>query len=117
MAIFDKYDLSTIANAVDILYQRAFDSEELAPYFKNINMEKLRNHQVELLSHVMGGPITHRIEKLQAAHQKLNIPSVHFYLIATLLQQSLDEVGIEDCDIKQIMGVVESARNQIVKAP
>lgn len=117
MAIFDKYDLSTIAKAVDLLYQRALDSKELAPYFKNINMDKLRNHQLELLSHVMGGPITHRIETLQAAHQKLNIPSPHFDLISTLLRQSLSDVGIEDRDIKQIMGVVESARNQIVKAP
>lgn len=116
MAIFDKYDLDTIAKAVDLLYQRALDSEELVPYFTNINMDKLRNHQVELLSHVMGGPITHRIDALQAAHQKLHIPSTHFDLIATLLQQSLGDVGIEDRDIKHIMAVVESARNQIVKA-
>ncbi len=116
MAIFDKYDLSTIAKAVDLLYQRALESEALAPYFININMSQLRNHQLELLSHVMGGPITHRVETLKAAHQKLNIPGAHFDLIANLLQQSLSDVGIEDRDIKHIMEVVESTRNRIVKA-
>ena len=116
MAIFDKYDLSAIAKAVDLLYQRALDSAELASYFKKINMQQLRDHQIELLSHVMGGPITHRVGTLTAAHQKLDIPNAHFDLIATLLQQSLSDAGIEDRDIKHIMEVVETTRNRIVKA-
>lgn len=115
MAIFDKYDLSTIAKAVDLLYQYALDSEELSPYFEKTNMSQLRNHQVELLSHVMGGPITHRVNTLKTAHQKLSIPSAHFDLIAGLLQRSLSDVGIESRDIKQIMAVVETTRNLIVK--
>jgi truncated hemoglobin YjbI len=115
MAIFNKYNLSIIAKAVDLLYEGALDSEELAPYFKKVNMQQLRNHQVELISHVMGGPVTHRVETLQSAHQNLNIPSAHFDLIATLLQQSLSDVGIEERDIKHIMGVVETTRNRIVK--
>lgn len=116
MAIFDKYDLSTIAKAVDLLYQRALESKAVAPYFEKINMQQLRNHQVELISHVMGGPVTHRVETLKAAHQNLNIPSAHFDLIATFLQQSLSDVRMEDRDIKHIMEIVESTRNRIVRA-
>lgn len=116
MAIFDKYDLSTIAKAVDLLYQRAMNSKELLPYFENINMDQLRNHQIELLSHVMGGPITHRLDRLKAAHHKLNIPNEHFDLITILLQQSLSDAGIEGRDIHRIMDVVEGTRNQIVSA-
>lgn len=115
MAIFDKYDLSTIAKAVDLLYQRALASEELLPYFNKVDMSQLRNHQIELLSHVMGGPITHHIHTLKSSHQKLNIPSAHFDLIAILMEQSLSDVGIEGRDIERIMAVIESARNSIVK--
>ena len=79
-------------------------------------MDQLRNHQIELLSHVMGGPITHRLTKLKIAHHELNIPNEHFDLIAILLQQSLSDAGIESRDVKHIMDVVEGTRNQIVKA-
>lgn len=114
MAIFNKYDLSTIGKAVDLLYSRALASEELSPYFKNINMNQLRSHQVELLSHVMGGPVTHRVDTLKNAHQKLNIPSSHFDVISSILRGALADVGIGESDINQIMMVVESTRSRIV---
>ncbi len=115
MPIFDKYSLSVIAKAVDLFYQQVLDTKELLPYFKNINMMKLRDHQVELLSHVMGGPETYRISLLMQAHQSLNIPNSHFDLVVAKLQKSLSDAGIEDQDNKYIMKVVESTRNLIVK--
>lgn len=115
MAIFDKYDLSTIGKAVDLLYSRALASKELSPYFKNIDMNQLRSHQVELLSHVMGGPVTHRVDTLKNAHQKLNIPIGHFDVISSILRNALVDVGIEERDINQIMTVVESTRDRIVR--
>jgi truncated hemoglobin YjbI len=115
MAIFDKYDLSTIAKAVDLLYSRALASDELSPYFKTINMNQLRSHQVELLSHVMGGPVTHRVDNLKNAHQKLNIPASHFDVISSILRGALADVGIDERDINQIMTVVETVRDSIVK--
>jgi len=116
MAIFDKYDLSTIGKAVDLFYQRTLETEELSPYFKNVNMSRLRDHQVELLVHVMGGPVTYRINMLKNAHQKLDIPNTHFDLVTTILQQALSDVAIEDRDIKHIMAVVKTTRNLIVNA-
>ncbi len=85
-------------------------------YFKNVIMSQLRDHQVELLVHVMGGPVTHRINVLKDAHQKLDIPNTHFDLVATILQQSLSDVAIEHSDINHIMAVVETTRSLIVKA-
>lgn len=114
MAIFNKYDLNTIGRAVDLLYSRALASDELGPYFKNINMNQLRNHQVELLSHVMGGPVTHRVDALKKAHQKLKISAGHFDVLCTILGGALVDVGIDERDTNQIMAVIESTRSRIV---
>lgn len=115
MAIFDRYNLSVIAKAIDLFYQQVLSTEELSSYFKKVNMVQLREHQIELLSYVMGGPETYRIDELKKAHQRLNIPNSHFDLAAAILQKSLSDASIEDRDVKTIMAVVETTRNLIVK--
>ena len=48
--LYDKYGgFETFSTVVRNFYQKILDSEELAPYFDNVNMEKLMSHQTNFI--------------------------------------------------------------------
>ncbi len=103
-----------VAKAVDDFYARVLLSRDLAPYFVNINMEKLVEHQIETIGAVMGGPYDLDIEVLRRSHSRLKIKLAHFREIAAILSLTLEDNGLTDADRDALMAVVASTRDAIV---
>ena len=103
-----------VAKAVDDFYARVLLSRDLAPYFVNINMEKLVEHQIETIGAVMGGPYDLDIEVLRWSHARLKIKLAHFGEIAAILSLTLEDNGLTDADRDALMAVVASTRDAIV---
>ena len=103
-----------VAKAVDDFYARVLLSRDLAPYFVNINMEKLVEHQIETIGAVMGGPYDLDIEVLRRSHARLKIKLAHFREIAAILSLTLEDNGLTDADRDALMAVVASTRDAIV---
>ena len=103
-----------VAKAVDDFYARVLLSRDLAPYFVNINMEKLVEHQIETIGAVMGGPYDLDIEVLRWSHARLKIKLAHFREIAAILSLTLEDNGLTDADRDALMAVVASTRDAIV---
>ena len=103
-----------VAKAVDDFYARVLLSRDLAPYFVNINMEKLVEHQIETIGAVMGGPYDLDIEVLRRSHSRLKIKLAHFGEIAAILSLTLEDNGLTDADRDALMAVVASTRDAIV---
>lgn len=115
-SLFDKYGgFETIAKLVYEFYRKVLKDIELKPYFKNSNMDQLMEHQAKFLSHILGGPDEYAGRELKEAHKTLNITDEHFELVAEYLEETLDEGGVEDDDVKTIMGIVASVKNLIVR--
>ncbi len=114
MAMFDKYNLQAISSIVTDFYGRILASENLAPYFVGVNMEKLREHQTEFISHIMGGPVTYSGRELTAAHKRLNIKEPAFLEIAQILEQTLLDNGVESKDVEALMKLVAAQKDKIV---
>jgi hemoglobin len=80
---------------VDQFYDRLMADPQLAPFFENADMRNLRRHQVQMISQVLGGPVTYEGRDLRTAHAGLRIADSDFsrvteYLVATLQSAQVD---------------------------
>ena len=115
--LFDKYGgFTTFSSVVSKFYRKILDSDELAPYFEGINMERLMSHQTNFIATALGGPPTNEAIDLKKVHAPFNITIPHFDEIADLLSESLEESGVSDDDNNTIMALISSLMDQIVSS-
>lgn len=97
-------------------YSRIGKTPSLDHYFANTDMEALISHQTKFLCQVLGGPSQYTGRQLTAAHQSLKIPADDFDLVVDILEETLEDAGVEDADLETIMGIVASVRGAVVYA-
>jgi len=115
--LFDKYGgFQTFSAVVSKFYRKILDSEELAPYFENVNMERLMSHQTNFIATALGGPENDRVFDLQKVHAPYNITIPHFEEVADLLEESLEESGVSSEDVQTIITLIASLMDQIVSS-
>jgi hemoglobin len=83
-----------IKAVVDRFYELVLGDEQLAGYFTDSDLPRLKRHQVLLVSQVMGGPAEYDGRDLQEAHAPLGITAEHFDLVVSYLVQALIEAGV-----------------------
>ena len=114
--LFEKYGgYETIKNIVTEFYREILSRETLAPYFVNVNLDRLIDHQTRFLSHLLGGPSTYQGNTLESAHLSLHISGAAFDEVASILNWVLEDAGVSEDDLKTILGVVGEARSAIVR--
>jgi len=91
----------TVAKLVDAFYRRILADPELAPFFADSDMHKLRAMQREFFSVALGGPVTYFGKPLAYAHRGRGIERPHLqrfvdHLLATLEDHGLDERDVHD---------------------
>ena len=115
--LFDKYGgFATFSAVVSNFYQKILDSNELAPYFEGVNMERLMNHQTNFIAKALGGPDKYEGRDLKKVHAKMKITQPHFSEVAELLAEALEEAGVTSEDVGTVIEVVGSLQDQIVSA-
>jgi hemoglobin len=116
MTLYDKYGgFAAISAIVHTFYDKVLASPTLDPYFQNVDMGGMIDHQTKFLCKVLGGPDNYTGRALEAAHRRLDVTSSAFEEVATLLKQSLEEAGVEPADVATVLGVVGSVRGRIVR--
>ena len=115
--LFAKYGgIDTIRRIVGDFYSDVLESSELRPYFQSVDMERLMEHQTNLLCHLLGGPVEYNGRDMARAHQHLNITEAHFNEVATILKENLEDAGVEEADVTTIIGVVAGYADQVISA-
>ncbi len=115
MTLYEKYGgFATIHTIVKEFYKDLLAEDDLKPYFARVSMDFLIQHQTDFLSQLLGGPIQYTGRTLREAHQVLRIPKAHFDLVAQLLQENLEDAGVETDDVQTIMEIVASTLPDIV---
>ena len=115
MTLFEKYGgFSTVSTIVHSFYSDLKDSPQVKHYFKNINMERLIDHQTKFISHALGGPAQYEGRSLLHAHRHINVTNEDFDEVAEILKDNLEDAGMEEDDVNTVMGIVESVRDAIV---
>jgi len=103
-----------VAAIVQDFYDEVLEDDELRAYFANTNMERLIHHQVQFISHVLGGPATYKGRDLRSAHASHQISSNAFDRVASILKSTLQTAGMSPEDVTTVMGLVEATRQDVV---
>ena len=102
-----------ISDLVEVFYDRVSADPELKPFFKNASMSKLRRMQREFFSAALDGPITYSGRPLSHVHHGRGITKHHFALYVDHLIFTLQDHGINNQDVQEIIGRINTYSDEI----
>src|SRR5215471_2962637 len=106
--------LAFISRVVLNFYDRVLASVRLAPFFADVDMQRLVEHQAKFIASVMGEPESHTDAMLRGAHAHLQIDEAAFDEMVGLLQQTLEDFQIAPADVRTIVAGLNARRAHIV---
>lgn len=99
------------------MYAKILDDDMLAPFFEDIDVEKLRLSQSAFVTYAFGGPNHYTGKRLRDAHagavnQGMN--DVHFDRVATHLKSAMEELSVPADLIAEALQIVNSTRADVL---
>jgi hemoglobin len=115
-SLFDKYGgFAKVSKIVLSLYDRLLDDDEVGPFFDEIDMTRIVDHQTKFISSLLGGPASFSDEQIQRMHQHLSISQSHFDRLRDILAATLADHGMEADDIGVVIGAFEQRRKLVAE--
>ncbi len=115
LPLFEYYGgMSALRSVVMNFYDKALDSDVIGPFFEDIDLARLVDHQTKFIATLLGGPASFSDERLARAHSHLVVNHIHFDEIVLLLSETLTEAGFSEVDRLRVLIAVESKRSLIV---
>ncbi|MDC1072749.1 MAG: group 1 truncated hemoglobin [Pseudomonadota bacterium] len=115
-SLFEKYGgFATIHKVVEHFYDGVLDNDTLSPYFEDVDMSMLIDHQTRFFSSAMGGPASFDDGHLEKAHQGRGITEESWDAVVGVLLDTLNAFNVEEGDIQAIVGAVGSKKFLIVQ--
>lgn len=105
-----------IEAVVDRFYERVLDDERLEGYFEDVDVDRLRDHQVQFFGAVTGGPVEYTGDDMRAAHEHLGLTDEDFDAVADHLDATLREFEVGEGPRSEVLETVGSLREEIVTA-
>lgn len=102
-----------IAELIHDFYDRVLADPELKPFFEHTSIDKLRRMQREFFSAALDGPITYTGRPLSHVHHGKGITKHHFALYVNHLLDTLRDCGIDDQDVADIIGRINTYADEI----
>lgn len=114
-SLYEKYGgFSTVSRIVMALYDRLLDDDDVGPFFDDVDMPKLIDHQTKFVASLMGGPASFTDAHIAAAHRKLTIRTEHFDRLKELVEATLTDFDVEDTDTETVLRAFEDRRTILV---
>ncbi len=105
--------------AVDLFYKKNILDPRVRHYFLEIDLASLKSHQMTFLTYVFGGLPHYSGKSLHEAHKDLvnnmGLNDSHFDAVAENLQDTLTELGVDTTLIDEVMELVGSARELLLR--
>ena len=115
-SLFDKYGgFSTVSKIVLTLYNKLLDDDDVGPFFDDVDLPSIIDHQTKFVASLMGGPASFSDEHIERAHQHLTICPHHFDRLEALITEVLTEFDVAPEDIDTIVGEFEARRSLLVE--
>jgi len=114
--LFEKYGgFSVVSRIVIDLYDRLLDDDDVGPFFENVEMSRIVDHQTKFVSSLMGGPASYTDDQIRRLHAHLLIGDAHFETLKRILTETLGDHGVAADDVERIVGGFESRRGLVVR--
>jgi hemoglobin len=118
MSIYDSIGgAAAVRAAVDDFYDRVLADPELAPYFEDTDMQRLKAHQRSFIAAAIGGPEVFAGRDMASAHAGLGVTDAQFDAVVSHLVDTLTGLGVPPGIIGQIGAALTPLRASIVAAP
>ena len=108
---------AAVTAAVELFYEKVLADERIKHFFEGIDMARQSGMQKKLLTFVFGGPNTYDGRSLKDAHAHLlarGLNDSHFDAVAENLQSTLSELKVAKTQIREVMTIVGSVRDDIL---
>jgi hemoglobin len=116
-SLFDRFGgHAAVARLVFAFYDRVLRSERLAPYFREVEMRRLVEHQAKFVSQLMGGPLSYSDAELAQVHAHLDVDGASFDEMMRLLEETLRDFAFSEADRRAVMAGMRARRPVIVTA-
>lgn len=113
--LFEKYGgFAKVSRIVSAFYEKVLDSEILAPYFENVEMRRLIDHQTKFIAQVMGGPASYTNQELQRVHEHVDVTDEAFAEMGMLMRETLEDFDLDEEDVEFIGNEIVSRKPYIV---
>ncbi|MEO4042051.1 group 1 truncated hemoglobin [Hoeflea sp. CAU 1731] len=113
--LFEKYGgFSSVSKVVLAFYDTLLDSDEIGPFFDDIDMSRMVDHQTKFISSLLGGPASYSDVQLRQFHRNLDITNAHFDELKAVLEETLANHGFEPADVRIALEAIEARRELIV---
>jgi len=108
---------AAVEAAVDIFYRKVLGDASINHFFDDTDMDGQRAKQKSFLSWVMGGPEEYTGKNMREAHAPLvarGLNEAHFDAVAGHLQATLEELGVAEDRITDIMAAAASTHDDVL---
>jgi hemoglobin len=107
---------AAVSKVVMAFYEKVLDSDIAGPYFEDVDMKALIDHQTKFVAQVMGGPVEYNDEVLRNVHAKHKIDREAFDEVARLMKETLEDFDFDPADVKDVMRQITSRAVFIISA-
>ena len=114
LTLLEKLGAESVDLIIEQLYQHILEDELLSPFFKDISMEKLIEHQQVFFYMALGGPDMYQGRSMAEAHQGLNLQEEHFDALINHLVNSLKDFAFEDAVVEEIVEVISTLKPDVL---
>jgi len=117
-SLLDQYGgFPFLSRVVMSFYDRALDSDELAPYFENVDMRRLIDHQTKFMAFLLGGPASYTNDHLARVHAHLHIDHASFDVMIGTMRETLEDFDMDEADIATVVHELRSRGPWIITVP
>ncbi len=108
---------ASVNAAVDLFYRKVLNDSSISHFFDATDMDAQHAKQKAFLTMVFGGPNNYTGTDMRTAHAPLvekGLNEDHFTAVAGHLQATLQELGVADDLIEQVMSIAASTHDDVL---
>ena len=114
-SLYEKYGgFSNVSKIVLAFYDTLLDNDEVGPFFDDVDMSRMVDHQTKFIASLLGGPASYSDNQLRQLHSHLDIKDDHFDELEIILRSTLTEHGMADEDVDTVVSEFAKRRSLIV---
>ena len=114
LTLLEKLGAESVDLIIEQFYKHVLSDDLLKPFFKQVSMQKLLEHQQAFFYMALGGPDMYQGRSMAEAHKGLNLQEEHFNAIARYLVQALKDYAFEDDVIEEIIETIAPLKPEIL---
>jgi hemoglobin len=99
---------------VSDFYDRILDSDQLRPYFENVDVRRLIDHQTKFVSALMGGPASYSNDHLTRAHAHLGISPEEYAEMGEIFKETLEDFDVPEVEVERLHAHILSLQNHVI---